>query len=170
MMMAVALSACTRKADTTSTVTTTTEAVEQPKNAKTKKILKTAKSIYQEQPEYSMDKRMLEGYVDCSSYVWRCYQSVDISLGDETYAPTAADMASWCEDNQCLFSGDEQKDLLEPGDLVFYAKRKGSNGRYRNIAHVAIYVGNGKILHADGSSPAYGKVLYRPIVAVEDQR
>jgi cell wall-associated NlpC family hydrolase len=35
---------------------------------------------------------------------------------------------------------------LKPGDLIFYSYKE--NGKFRNISHVAIYVGNGKMVHA----------------------
>jgi cell wall-associated NlpC family hydrolase len=38
------------------------------------------------------------------------------------------------------------KKELQPGDLIFYSYEE--NGRYKNISHVAIYVGNGKMVHA----------------------
>ena len=34
---------------------------------------------------------------------------------------------------------------LEPGDLIFYSYEQ--NGQFRNISHVAIYVGNGRMVH-----------------------
>ena len=33
-----------------------------------------------------------------------------------------------------------------PGDLIFYSYE--NNGRYKNISHVAIYIGDGKQVHA----------------------
>ena len=45
-----------------------------------------------------------------------------------------------------------KSDRLLPGDLIFYRKRSGKNGRYKNIDHiamyVAMYVGNDTIVHA----------------------
>ena len=38
---------------------------------------------------------------------------------------------------------------LEPGDLIFYSYEQ--NGQFRNISHVAIYVGNGRMVHAANS-------------------
>ena len=35
---------------------------------------------------------------------------------------------------------------LQPGDLIFYSYT--INGRYKNISHVGIYVGNGKMVEA----------------------
>ena len=43
---------------------------------------------------------------------------------------------------------------MQPGDLIFYSYC--NNGRYMNISHVAIYVGNGKVVEA--KSEAYGVV------------
>ena len=44
---------------------------------------------------------------------------------------------------------------LKPGDLIFYSYEE--NGRFRNISHVAIYVGDGKMVHA--ANPSRGVVL-----------
>ena len=38
------------------------------------------------------------------------------------------------------------KKELKPGDLIFYSYKE--NGRFRNISHVAIYVGDGNMVHA----------------------
>lgn len=38
---------------------------------------------------------------------------------------------------------------LSPGDLIFYSYK--DNGQFRNIFHVAIYVGNGMMVHAANS-------------------
>ena len=44
---------------------------------------------------------------------------------------------------------------LLPGDLIFYSYEK--NGRYRNISHIEMYVGNGKNVSASSS---YGRVVH----------
>lgn len=147
----------------------TKEKIEKPKNEQTKKAIAEALEIYKEKPVYSQSKRMLDGYVDCSSYVWRCWSKAGISFGQEDYAPTAAEIARWCRENNRLLSmktvnGHSEK--LESGDLIFYTKRKGNNGRFKNIAHVGIYIGNGKMLHADGASPSYQDPWYRKTAAV----
>lgn len=38
------------------------------------------------------------------------------------------------------------EDMLEPGDLIFYSYE--NNGEFLNISHVAIYIGNGRMVHA----------------------
>lgn len=43
------------------------------------------------------------------------------------------------------------RDQLEPGDLVFFA----TSGNRSRVSHVALYIGNGRIIHA---SPTYGVV------------
>ena len=145
---------------------TTTTAQEKPKNTKAFKAVKTAIRIYKEHPKYSQAKRMQKGYIDCSAYVWKCWKAAGISFGESSYAPTAAEIARWCEENHCLISEEKAKNHLEPGDLIFYANKRGNNGRFKNIAHVSIYIGNGKMLHADGASPAYGNPWYRKVAAV----
>lgn len=44
---------------------------------------------------------------------------------------------------------------LKPGDLIFYSYEE--NGRFRNISHVAVYVGDGKMVHA--ANPGRGVVM-----------
>ena len=46
------------------------------------------------------------------------------------------------------------EDMMEPGDVIFYSYE--NNGQFRNISHVAIYIGNGRMVHA--SSPERGVV------------
>ena len=51
-------------------------------------------------------------------------------------------------------------DELQPGDLIFYSFT--SNGRYKNISHVAVYVGNGKVVEALNESLG---VVYRDVAS-----
>lgn len=91
--------------------------------------------------KYDQDRRMEEGYYDCSSLVYRLYKEVGIEL------PTVADTQGYyCFENAMLVN----KEDLKPGDLIFYSYEE--NGCFRNISHVAIYVGNGMMVHAAGKS------------------
>ena len=91
--------------------------------------------------KYDQDKRMQEGYYDCSSLVYRLYKEVGIEL------PTVADtQGKYCFENAMLVN----KEDLKPGDLIFYSYEE--NGCFRNISHVVIYVGNGTMVHAAGKS------------------
>ena len=95
---------------------------------------------------YSQDRRYEEGYYDCSSLVQRLYKEVNIDL-----PATAAAQGKYCYDNAMIIN---KKDL-KPGDLIFYSYEE--NGEFRNISHVAIYVGDGKMVHA--ANPSRGVVL-----------
>lgn len=95
---------------------------------------------------YSKDKRYEEGYYDCSSLVQRLYQEAGITL-----PATAATQGEYCYKNAMIIN----KKQLKPGDLIFYSYEE--NGEFRNISHVAIYVGDGKMVHA--ANPARGVVL-----------
>lgn len=95
---------------------------------------------------YSQDKRYQEGYYDCSSLVQRLYKEVGIDL-----PATAAAQGEYCYKNAMIIN---KKDL-KPGDLIFYSYEE--NGEFRNISHVAIYVGDGKMVHA--ANPSRGVVI-----------
>lgn len=95
---------------------------------------------------YSQDKRMQEGWYDCSSLVYRLYKEAGLVLSG-----TAAEQGEDCYKKAQIIN---KKDL-KPGDLIFYSYEE--NGRFRNISHVAIYVGDGKMVHA--ANPSRGVVL-----------
>lgn len=100
---------------------------------------------------YSQAKRMSKGCYDCGSLVWRAYASAGLYIGGQTnWAPTAASSASILDKTYKVisYSGVSASELL-PGDLIYTSTR--SNGRYRNITHAQIYVGNGKIVEAANS-------------------
>ena len=52
-------------------------------------------------------------------------------------------------------------DQMQPGDLIFYSFT--SNGRYKNISHVAVYVGDGKVVEALNENSG---VVYRDVASV----
>lgn len=90
---------------------------------------------------YSQDLRDSGDYYDCSSLAYYAWKSagVDISYGGAT---TAAAEAQYCVENGYTVTEEE----LQPGDLIFYSYT--ANGRYKNVSHVGIYVGNGKMVEA----------------------
>lgn len=89
-------------------------------------------------------------------------------FGNKTYAPVAADEAKFCVSHKKKVSKKARTKLnkLLPGDLFFFSG--ASNGRYKNIYHVAIYMGQesasyygsaytfGRIIHANGASVSQG--------------
>ncbi|MCI8508695.1 MAG: cell wall hydrolase [Lachnospiraceae bacterium] len=90
---------------------------------------------------YDQSRRMEEGYYDCSSLVYRLYKEVGIEL-----PLTAAEQGKYCYQNAMVINKKE----LKPGDLIFYSYEE--NGDFHNISHVAIYVGDGKMVHAANKS------------------
>ena len=83
---------------------------------------------------------MNAGYYDCSSLVLRLYKEVGLNLPN-----VASTQGQYCYKNAMIIN---KKDL-KPGDLIFYSYE--DNGEFRNISHVAIYVGDGKMVHAANS-------------------
>lgn len=96
--------------------------------------------------QYDQSRRYEEGYYDCSSLVQRLYKEVGVEL-----PAIASDQSRYCYQNAMLVG---KKDL-KPGDLIFYSYE--DNGQFRNISHVAIYVGKGMMVHA--ANPRRGVVL-----------
>ena len=95
---------------------------------------------------YSQARRYDEGYYDCSSFVMRIYGELGLELPG-----TAAEQGRYCAEQGMIIN---QKDL-RPGDLIFYSYEK--NDRYKNISHVAMYAGDGKMIHA--ANPRRGVVM-----------
>lgn len=118
---------------------------------------------------YSQARRMQKGYYDCSSLVWRSYKGTGMYFGDRHYAPVAANEAAYCVRTKKNVPAKyiNKPDKLNVGDLIFYGGSK-KNGRYKNIYHVAIYMGQsgesfggkiytyGRIVHANGSRVSQG--------------
>jgi cell wall-associated NlpC family hydrolase len=104
---------------------------------------------------YSQDLRDSGNYYDCSSLAYYSWKDagVDISYGGAT---TAATEAQGLDEAGKTVSFDE----LQPGDIIFYSFT--SNGRYKNISHVAVYVGNGKVVEALNESLG---VVYRDVAS-----
>ncbi len=88
---------------------------------------------------YSQAYRNSGDYYDCSSFVYYCYRAAGISMSYGG-ANTAAAEAQYCQEyGQIIDVAD-----LVPGDLLFYSYV--TNGRYKNISHVEMYLGNGLII------------------------
>lgn len=88
---------------------------------------------------YSQNLRNSGKAFDCSSlayYAWKL-AGIDIAFGGSTTAATEA---------EGLKGKTVKEKDIQPGDLIFYSYT--TNGRYKNISHVGIYVGNGKMVEA----------------------
>ena len=88
---------------------------------------------------YSQNLRNSGKAFDCSSLAYYAWKSagVDIAFGGSTTAAAEA---------QGLKGKSVKEENLQPGDLIFYSYT--TNGRYKNISHVGIYLGNGKMVEA----------------------
>ena len=88
---------------------------------------------------YSQNLRNSGKAFDCSSLAYYAWKSagINIAFGGST---TAAAESEGLKDKTV-----KEKDI-QPGDLIFYSYT--TNGRYKNISHVGIYVGNGKMVEA----------------------
>lgn len=87
--------------------------------------------------QYSQEKRYEEGYYDCSSLVQRCYREFGLELPS-----IASTQGKFMVDHGLTVDAG----MLMPGDLIFYSYEE--NGQFMNISHVAIYIGNGRMVHA----------------------
>ncbi len=84
---------------------------------------------------------------DCSGLAYWAIHEVDPELGDHMYT-NAAGQAKYCYDRDLLVAWSE----LEPGDLVFWVNKKCEGcHRWKEIHHVGIYVGDGKVVEASSS-------------------
>jgi hypothetical protein len=92
---------------------------------------------------YSTTLRGQGDYVDCSSLVQWTYAQMGISLPS-----TSVEQARYCYENGYTISKSE----LQPGDLIFWSNTQSTEGRWRQIHHVGIYAGDGKVVEAKGSS------------------
>lgn len=81
---------------------------------------------------------------DCSSLAYRAYKEVGIDISNDGIY-SAAEICREATESGFIAAGN-----LRPGDLIFYGGR--NNGRYLGVYHVAIYVGNGKMVEARGRS------------------
>lgn len=72
---------------------------------------------------------------DCSSFMKHIFKKFGVSLPRTAAAQSKVGVAV-------------SKANLRPGDMVFFSSGSRANGK--NVTHVAIYAGNGKILHTYG--------------------
>ena len=94
---------------------------------------------------YSFEKRGMGKYMDCSMLVKWCWAGAGVTLPG-----TAAEQAKQLkEQGRCVPLSD-----LRAGDLIFWSY--GPNGMYKNITHVGISDGDGRVIHASWSA---GKVV-----------
>ena len=93
---------------------------------------------------------------DCSGLAYWAIHEVDPVLGDRMYT-NAAGQAKYCYDCGLTVGRSE----LQPGDLVFWVNKKCEGcHRWKEIHHVGIYIGEGKVIEAASGK---GRVLIRDL-------
>ena len=100
---------------------------------------------------YSQDYLGEGNYVDCSSLVQWAYRQAGISIPGTSVA-----QAQYCANNGLNIGQSE----LAPGDLVFWSKTICNCGRYAEIHHVGIYIGDNRVIEASSSK---GYVIVREL-------
>ena len=88
--------------------------------------------------------------LDCNELVRKTFRKFGVELGDPS-AGNAKDLYNRGLTSDILTSSTIEviKSKLQPGDLVFW-KNDDYKLRWKHIHHVAIYIGNGKIIESKG--------------------
>jgi cell wall-associated NlpC family hydrolase len=130
-----------------------------------KLIIEKAKTLLGTPYKYAAKEEDIPKFLDCSSFTQIVYSSVlQKDIGRSTILQ-ATQGETVSEEN------------LQPGDLVFF---RGSKGHFNDslfppekygydicIGHVAIYIGDGKVIHASGEK---GGVVEEPLKDVAKTR
>jgi hypothetical protein len=104
---------------------------------------------------YSRSRRGSGDYVDCSYFTYWVYKQAGIEI------PTSSvEQARYCYNSGYEINLDD----LQPGDLLYWSKRHCHCGRWREIHHAGIYLGNGMIIDASSSK---GCVVIRRLWGVD---
>ena len=100
---------------------------------------------------YSRGRRGSSDYVDCSYFTYWAYKQAGITV------PTSSvEQAKYCYNNGYEVDMDD----LQPGDLLYWSKPSCNCGRWHEIHHAGLYIGNGMIVDASSSK---GCVVIRKI-------
>jgi len=123
------------------------DGVSESNQAKIAKVISTGKKYLGTPYEYGSDRNTTTTF-DCSDFVRQAYKE---ALGIVLPADSRK-QGAWVKDNGTAVSSISR---LKAGDLIFFMSYKGSSAAaYKNvdksketITHVAMYLGDGKMLH-----------------------
>lgn len=113
---------------------------------------------------YSQADRMKADFRDCSSFVGRCYYDASLGrkhkvigyAGAKTWSYNTYGQVSWLIEKKKVVSYKAVPvSKLRAGDTIYYGTRTD------NSTHVALYVGNGQVLHVSEGMGDYGCVRFR---------
>lgn len=102
------------------------------------KAVSLAMTAYQNKVPYVWGGNSLSRGIDCSGLVQQVYKQLGINLPRTTY-------------QQAKHGKTVNMNSLLPGDLLFYNTGSGDPNGIGSLSHVAIYIGNGKIVDARNS-------------------
>ena len=108
--------------------------------AKGRAIAEYAKKFVGYPYAWGGDKDLTKG-VDCSGFTMLVFKYFGLNIPRTSQAQAIGTSVWGNSFAEAKFIS--EKELL-PGDLIFY---------YKDISHVAIYIGDGKIVHASNSAP-----------------
>ncbi len=105
---------------------------------------------------YSWGGTSLTSGADCSGFIWAVYTKCGLNVSRLGLPRTSSDMA---RDGKKVTLA-----TIQPGDLVFYGNRKGT------VDHVAMYIGNGKVIHESGRREGckISNMNYRTIITMRN--
>jgi len=134
-----------------------------------KKLIEIARSQigkpYKFGSDISWESKTKPCSFDCSSFVQWCFNGIGINIFKKRRS-TILQAAATGKKVIRRLSG------LQPGDLIFFDGERGYyrcdsfNGQKIDVGHVAIYIGNGKIIHATGGT---GMVTEEELIKVLKQ-
>lgn len=93
---------------------------------------------------------------DCSGFIWAVYTKCGLSVSKLGLPRTSSAMSK---------SGKKvTMSTIQPGDLVFYGNKYGT------VDHVAMYIGNGKVVHESGRSEGckISNINYRTVLTMRN--
>lgn len=95
--------------------------------------------------------KVFEGYSDCSSLQWKCYErGAGIYIGANTREQITKGNQVY---NNTSGATSLPASLMEPGDLVFFEGAPGGHGS-GSSEHVEMYIGNNQLCgHGSGIGP-----------------
>lgn len=132
------------------------------------KLIKIAKSLIGKPYKYGIKPEEAPDYFDCSTFTQYVYKKIGVKLPRSSILQATQGREIQLEDGEWY---------LGVGDLLFFRGTKGHYddslfpASYVYIGHVALYIGDGKIIHANSKTKSVAEMDFReikePIVIVK---
>lgn len=120
-----------------------------------KKLVRVARSLIGKPYKYGAKPEDAPDFFDCSSCMQYLYKQIGIKLPRSSIS-------------QAAYAKPKTTGYFKVGDLLFF---RGRQGHYNDelfpnekeplyIGHVAMYIGNGKIIHANGKTKSVAETTW----------